>query len=110
VPEAESLASLARHGASLVIYLSMGRIDQVAQVLSRTYGPETPCAVACRVSHPEERILRTRVADLAETARTAAIDRLAVILIGPALEDPDALASLRSRLYDPEFAHGHRTV
>jgi precorrin-4/cobalt-precorrin-4 C11-methyltransferase len=109
VPEAESLALLARHGASLVIYLSMGQIDQVAQVLSRTYGTEAPCAVACRVSHPEEQILRTRVSDLAEMARTAGIDRLAVILIGPALEDPDELASLRSHLYDPDFTHGYRT-
>jgi precorrin-4/cobalt-precorrin-4 C11-methyltransferase len=108
VPERESLSSLADHGASLVIYLSMGLLDRVVLILSERYGPDAPCAIAYRVSHPEERILRTRVADLAETAREEAIDRLAVILVGPALAEAGAEELLRSKLYDEEFSHGYR--
>jgi len=110
VPAKESLAALARHQASMAIYLSMAMVEDVSRILSEAYGPEAPCAIACRVSHPEEKIVRTRVADLASSARQHAIDRLAVIVVGPALEDPAALAALRSKLYDEDFAHGYRSA
>ena len=108
VPETESLQSLARHGASMVIYLSMALIDQVAQVLAEAYGPQARCAVACRVSHPEEQIITTQVGELAQTARSSGIKRLAVIMVGPAMDHPAALATLRSKLYDKDFVHGYR--
>lgn len=109
VPEAESLVSLASHGASMVIYLSMALIDAVADVLCKAYGAEAKCALAYRVSQPEEKILLTRLDRLAELARTEGINRLAVILVGPALNHPRALNTLRSKLYDEEFFHGYRT-
>ncbi len=108
VPESESLASLAGHGASLVIYLSMALIDDVARILAKAYGPDARCAVAYRVSHPGERILVTTVGALAATARESGITRLAVILVGPALDHPAGLETLRSKLYDKEFGHGYR--
>jgi precorrin-4/cobalt-precorrin-4 C11-methyltransferase len=110
VPEKENLAALARHNASMAIYLSMAMVDKVAHILAEAYGPEAPCAIACRVSHPEEKIVRTRLVDLAQAAKRHAIDRLAVIVVGPALEEPTALAALRSKLYDKDFAHGYRSV
>lgn len=108
VPEAENLESLARHGASLVIYLSMALIDDVSRILWRTYGPEARCAVAYRVSHPEEEILITHVDRLARSAEESGINRLAVIMVGPALDDPAGLNTLRSKLYDKDFTHGYR--
>ena len=108
VPESENLASLARHGASLVIYLSTGLIESVAGILSDAYGPTAPCALAYRVSHPEEKIVRTQVEKLAKEARDAGIDRLAVIMVGPALAQPSMEETLRSKLYDETFAHGYR--
>ncbi|MFZ1984524.1 MAG: precorrin-4 C(11)-methyltransferase [Desulfatitalea sp.] len=108
VPEKEALSALARHRASLVIYLSMALVDEVGRILADAYGPEAPCAIACRVSHPEEKILTTHLGDLARTAREGGIDRLAVIMVGPALEDPAALAAVRSKLYHQEFTHGYR--
>jgi precorrin-4/cobalt-precorrin-4 C11-methyltransferase len=110
VPETEALAALARHRASLVIYLSMALVDQVAAALAEAYGPEAPCVIAGRVSHPDERLVHTRTADLARAARQHGIGRLAVIVVGPALADDEALAGLHSRLYDPEFVHGYRTA
>lgn len=108
VPESENLAALARHGASMAIYLSMAQVDEVARVLSTAYGPEARCAVACRVSHPGEKIVFTRADELARTARDLGIDRLAVILAGPALDDQAAFDALKSKLYDKDFAHGYR--
>ena len=109
VPETESLASLAKHRASMVIYLSMALIEPVAQILVDAYGKNARCAVAYRVSHPEEQIISTRVADLAKTAQSSGINRLAVILVGPAMEQPSGLDTLRSKLYDKDFAHGYRS-
>jgi precorrin-4/cobalt-precorrin-4 C11-methyltransferase len=110
VPQKEALASLAAHKASLVIYLSMALVDEVTRILADAYGPEARCAVAYRVSHPQERIFVMRIADLAQTAKENRIDRLAVIMVGPALDHPSALETLRSKLYDKDFAHGYRSA
>lgn len=108
VPESEHLRSLAEHGASMVIYLSMALIDEVAPILCDAYGADATCAVAYRVSQPEETIITTRVGQLVQAARTNRIDRLAVIIVGPALDDSSALDTLTSKLYDRNFAHGYR--
>jgi precorrin-4/cobalt-precorrin-4 C11-methyltransferase len=108
VPASERLRSLAEHGASMVIYLSMALIDEVARILCDAYGADVKCAVAYRVSQPEEKIITTRLGQLAQAARTNRIDRLAVIIVGPALDDSSALEALTSKLYDRDFAHGYR--
>ncbi|RUA03173.1 MAG: precorrin-4 C(11)-methyltransferase [Deltaproteobacteria bacterium] len=108
VPEAERLVSLAQHGASMVIYLSMALIDKVAPILADAYGPDAPCAVAYRVSHPDEKIISTRLDALVKTIKTAGIDRHAVIMVGPAMADPAAREGLRSKLYHKDFSHGYR--
>lgn len=47
VPEKEKLASLAAHGATMVIFLSIGLVDKVQQALlaGGAYTPDTPAAV-----------------------------------------------------------------
>lgn len=109
VPEKESLRALARHNASLVIYLSMAMVAEVAQILAEAYGGQARCAIAYRVSHPQERIIVSKVADLARTAEEHHIERLAVIMVGPALDHPSAMENLRSKLYDKSFSHGYRS-
>ena len=55
VPERERLAEIARIGATLVIYLSVGMIEQVvAELLQGAYTPATPAAVVSRASWPNE--------------------------------------------------------
>lgn len=108
VPESEHLRFLAGHGASMVIYLSMALIDEVARILGDAYGADAKCAVAYRVSQPEEKIITTRVGQLVQAARTNRINRLAVIIVGPALDDSSTLETLKSKLYDRDFAHGYR--
>lgn len=111
VPAGESLASLAAHQATMVLYLSAALIGKAAAALREGgYPPDTPAAVACRVSWPDQRIVRGTLADIAGLARSAGIRSHAVILVGRVL-DP-ALRALeqphRSRLYDPGFSHGRR--
>lgn len=108
VPEGENLRSLAAHGATLVIYLSVGLLERVAAELAEAYGPAAPVVVAYRVSWPDEQFLRGTLADIAATVREAGISRQALILVGPALAAWEGHLKARSRLYDRTFAHGWR--
>jgi len=108
VPEAESLASLAAHGASMSIYLSAGMAEKVSAVLCQTYGPDAPVAVAYRVSHPDERIVRTTARELPETLERESIRKHALIIVGPAVATAPADAARKSRLYDAGFSHEYR--
>jgi precorrin-4/cobalt-precorrin-4 C11-methyltransferase len=108
VPESENLASLAAHRTSMAIYLSIERIEEVADTLIRAYGEQAPCAVVYRASQPGEKVIRTRLTELAERVAAEGITRQALIIVGRMLEiGPDDL-KVKSRLYDKNFAHGFR--
>ena len=108
VPESENLASLAQHQASMAIYLSISLIDDVAGILTEAYGTDAGCAVVYCVSQPDERIIFTRLKDLAKTVKTEKITRNALIIVGKVLDvDPIKLRH-KSKLYDKNFKHGHR--
>lgn len=101
VPEGENLAALARHGASLVLFLSSGLLEQVQEELLRGgYGPETLAAIVYKATWPEEKVVRCTVATLAQRGREENIRKTALLLIGDFL-DP---RYQRSKLYDPAFA------
>ncbi len=105
VPESENLAELSRHQTSLVVYLSVSRIREVAAELKQGYPADTPVVVAYRVGWPEETFISATLGDIAERVEESGIRRQAVILVGKALAgDPRA----RSKLYDPTYSHGFR--
>jgi precorrin-4/cobalt-precorrin-4 C11-methyltransferase len=109
VPEKEALSDLARHGATLVIYLSIKLIDAVVAELTPVYGPETPVVVAYRVSWPDQRLIRGNLATIAGLVKEAGIERQALILVGPALAAKAGRLTVRSKLYDGSFSHGFRS-
>jgi precorrin-4/cobalt-precorrin-4 C11-methyltransferase len=108
VPENESLAGLAAHRTSMAIYLSLGRVEEVAKTLGEAYGENAPCAVVYRASQPDERVILTRLKDLPERVRAEGITRQAVILVGRVLEVESQNLELRSKLYAKDFVHGFR--
>jgi precorrin-4/cobalt-precorrin-4 C11-methyltransferase len=108
VPSGEALSDLARHGATLVIYLSIKLIDTVVADLIPAYGPETPVVVAYRVSWPEQRFICGTLATIAGLVQAAGIERQALILVGPALGARERPMQARSKLYDGSFSHGFR--
>lgn len=109
VPEAEELALLAAHRASMAIYLSIGLIDQVADILEDAYGPDGTCAVVFRASQPEEKIIYTKTASLAQTVKTENITHQALIIVGRVLDISIETLRYKSKLYDMNFAHGYRS-
>lgn len=108
VPAGENLASLAAHRASMAIYLSMGRIEEVAAALAGEYGEQAPCAVVYRASQPGETVIRTRLNELVATVRAARITRQALVIVGRVLEVAPEDLQIKSRLYDRDFEHGFR--
>jgi precorrin-4/cobalt-precorrin-4 C11-methyltransferase len=106
VPEAERLEALAAHRASMAIYLSVDRAAEMAETLGRAYGPETPCAVVYRASQPEEKVIRTRLDELARQVQAEGVTRQAVVIVGRVLDTGGA--ETRSKLYDKDFTHGYR--
>lgn len=104
VPEKEDIALLASHGATMAVFLSAGLINRLQERLAPHYRPETPVVIVQHASWPEERVLRTNVAEMASAIREAGMDRTAIILIGDAL----AQQGDESRLYAKDFSHGYR--
>jgi precorrin-4/cobalt-precorrin-4 C11-methyltransferase len=109
VPERERLAEIARIGATLVIYLSVGMIDKVVEeLLAGGYTRETPAAVVFRASWPDERIVEGTLDDIAGKVAEAGIHRQALILVGEVLGVRRDGLKARSLLYDGAFSHGYR--
>lgn len=109
VPESEALESLASHGATLVIYLSVQRIAEVVSQLSVGYSPETPVVVAYRVGWPDQEFVHGTLADIARKVAATSIKRQAIILIGEVFGARSREQKTRSKLYDQTFSHGFRS-
>jgi precorrin-4/cobalt-precorrin-4 C11-methyltransferase len=108
VPPQENLAELAKHQASMAIYLSMSMVDEVAGILTAAYGKHASCAVVYKASRPEEKIFVTSLNKLAKRAEAEKINKHAVIIVGKVLDvGPDNLRH-KSKLYDKAFKHGYR--
>lgn len=105
VPEGERLRDLARHGASMAIFLSAGLLERVREeLLAGGLNADTPAAIVYKATWPEETCLRCTVGTLPETAARAGVDRTAIVLVGRFLDAPYE----KSKLYDPSFSTGFR--
>lgn len=105
VPERESIAAWARHGASMAVFLSAGMLEGLqTELLKGAYTPNTPAALVYKATWPEEKVVRCTVGTLAESGRTHQISKTALVLVGDFLEP----TYQRSKLYDPSFTTGFR--
>ena len=106
VPEKEKLQSLAAHGATMVIFLSIGLVAKVQEALlaGGAYTADTPAAVVYKATWPEQRVVRCTVGSLAESTKAAGITKTALIVVGDFL----GTRYERSKLYDPAFATEYR--
>ena len=105
VPERESLRELARHGASMAIFLSAGLLDGVqSELLAGGLPADTPAAIVYKATWPEEKTVRCTVGTLAEAGEASGIRKTALVLVGGFLDAPYE----KSRLYDPSFRTEYR--
>lgn len=108
VPEREKLSELAKHSASIVIFLSISMMDKVVGELRAGYNDDTPVIVMERVTWPEERVVRGKLKDIAARVRDAGIKKTALIYVGEALRASKKQTGKKSKLYDSKFSHGYR--
>ena len=107
VPEKESIREFARHNCTMVIFLSAGMLRELQdELIAGGYDENTPCALAFKVSHPEEKILRMPLKHLAERGEEHGINKTALVLVG----DFAGEKYEKSKLYDPEFTTGFRNA
>jgi len=104
VPVKEKLASLAQHGSTICIFLSVGMIEKVVEELGQGYPLDTPIVVAQRVSWPDQKIVRGTLGDIAEKVKDEQITKTALIIVSPAFKNEGAM----SKLYDKTFTHEYR--
>jgi precorrin-4/cobalt-precorrin-4 C11-methyltransferase len=100
MPSGESLAAYAATGATLAIHLSIHVLDEVAATLIPHYGADGAVAVVVRASWPEQIVIRATLSTIGAKVRAQAIERTALILVGPALAARDFADSA---LYDPNY-------
>jgi precorrin-4/cobalt-precorrin-4 C11-methyltransferase len=118
MPPGEQLQSLAAHGSTLVLFLSITRMPRIVRELRAAgYPKDTPVAVAYRVGWPDEIIIRGTLADISPRVRAAKLTLQALILVGkaldPALRQPRTDASgqpavASSHLYSETYTHRYR--
>jgi len=106
VPAEQELASLARTGATLCIFLSAHKIGEVANILAEHYGADCPAALVYRASWPDQQVIQGTLADIADRVAGTGIKKTALILVGRALSRDVAA----SRLYDAAFSHEFRSA
>lgn len=102
VPEKESIESFAAHGASMAIYLSAGMLEELSRrLMAGGYAKDTPAALVYKATWPEEERYLCTVESLPKVAAEHGINKIAVVLVGPAIAQS---GYARSRLYAPDFA------
>ena len=106
VPESEALRDLARHRATMVVFLSAGMAGSVQEeLLAGAYTADTAAAIVYKATWPDEALYRCTVGTLAETAEKYHITKTALLIIGDVVSHT---AYNRSKLYDPAFTTGWR--
>jgi precorrin-4/cobalt-precorrin-4 C11-methyltransferase len=109
MPASESVASFAAHGATMAVFLSGARPDELAAELlspGSGYLPTTPAAIVIRATWPDEKVIRSTVGSLARDLRDAGATMTILVLVGGALADGDV--AQRSRLYAPAHSTTYR--
>ena len=100
VPEGQSIASLASHQATMVLFLSTSLTEKLqSELLSGGYPGETPVAIVYKATWPEEKIFRCTVDTLHKTVTENGLTKTSLIIVGNCMGDK----YLRSLLYHPGF-------
>lgn len=104
VPEKESIAALAAHNATMVIFLSTGLLKELSADLIRGgYKPDTPAAIVYKASWADQKVCRCTVEDLAQTAADHGITKTALICVGYFLGNDYSLSKLYDKSFETEF-------
>jgi precorrin-4/cobalt-precorrin-4 C11-methyltransferase len=107
MPAEESLEELARHKATMIIFLSVHMIEELVEKLKKGGCREDmPVAVVYRASWPDEKIIKGTLATIVDKVRKEGIRKTALVVAGDFLGSNYEL----SKLYDKNFSHEFRSA
>ncbi|HIQ98163.1 MAG TPA: precorrin-4 C(11)-methyltransferase [Candidatus Scybalocola faecavium] len=106
VPEREKITELAKHRATMVIFLSVGMIEELCEMLCTSYDEDTPAAVVYKATWEDERIVRGTLKDIAGKVKEAGITKTALTVVGNFLGDDYELSKLYDKTFTTEFRQG----
>lgn len=85
-PAGQRVRDLASHGATMALFMAGKQAQLVqAELLAGGFEPDTPCAVARRVTWPDEVVVTCRLEELAKTIEDRQLERHSLVLVGPAM-------------------------
>ena len=100
-PKNESLQKIASLQSSLCLYLSARHVEEVQSILINYYPPDTPVAIAYRITWPDEWVKVVPLSEIANTSKEKKLIRTTLYIISPTLK----IGNNRSKLYDPQHSH-----
>lgn len=107
VPEREQLKELAKHHATMILFLSSGLAKKVQEdLIAGGYQENTPVAVVYKATWPDERILHTTIQHLAEDMKKEEIHKTALIIVGHVLGNDYSKSKLYDATFTTEFRKG----
>lgn len=106
MPEGEKLADLAKHHATMIIFLSIGMLEEMSEILRQSYRPETPVAVVYKATWEDQKIVHGDLTNIAERVKEAGIHKTALTVVGDFLGDDYELSKLYDKTFTTEFRQG----
>lgn len=107
VPEAEAIARLAEHRATLCIFLSGPHLKKIVADLRLYYPDDTPVALVYRATWPEQRSYQGSLGSVLKETKRKEWNLTTMLLVGAAL---NRAVQTESRLYAKDFSHIFRVV
>lgn len=106
VPKSESLEQLSKHQATLILFLSIDKIEQVTKKLATGYAQNTPVAVVYKATWEEEKIVKGTLSTIAQKVKDAGITKTALIIVSNCIGNEYELSKLYDKHFSTEFRNG----
>ena len=109
MPPKEKLLSLAKHHATMIIFLSVGMLEEMSEILRQAYEPETPVAVVYKATWEDQKIVLGDLTNITSRVKEAGIYKTALTVVGDFLGDEYELSKLYDKTFTTEFRKGVTT-
>lgn len=107
MPPKEKLIDLAKHNSTMVIFLSIGFIEELSSTLIEGgYAPDTPVAVVYKATWPDQKIVLGDLTTIAKKVKDENISKTALTVVGGFLGDKYSLSKLYDKYFSTEFREG----
>lgn len=107
MPPKEKLIDLARHNSTMVIFLSVGFIEELSKTLIEGgYAENTPVAVVYKATWPDQKVVIGDLTTIAKKVKDENISKTALTVVGGFLGDKYSLSKLYDKYFSTEFREG----